>query len=132
MGRLGSAGTIALALLGLVASLFGNSGPGAANELIRFVPQLEITDLSPHKVAFAPDDDTLLMVVNSHGRVDIFDISNPGRPVKITEIAAGAADAAFSPKGTPREKIKIVSGSADGTVWLWTLDGKPAGEPLKG
>jgi WD40 repeat protein len=83
-------------------------------------------------VVFAPDDDTLLMVVNDHGRIDIFDISNPGRPVKITEIAASAADAAFTPKGTPREKIKIVSGGSDSTVRLWTLDGKPAAEPFKG
>jgi WD40 repeat protein len=132
MRKLGSAVTIALALFSVVASLFGSSGPSAANEAIRFVPQLELTDLSPVKVVFAPDDDTLLMVVNSHGRVDIFDISNPGRPVKITEIAAGAADAAFTPKGTPREKVKIVSGGADGTVRLWMLDGKPAAEPFKG
>src|SRR5260370_1384058 len=132
MRKLGLAVTIALVLFAMVVSLFGSSRPSAANELIRYVPQLELTDLSPVKVVFAPDDDTLLMVVNSHGRVDIFDISNPGRPVKITEIAAGAADAAFTPKGTPREKIKIVSGGVDGTVRLWTLDGKPAAEPFKG
>jgi hypothetical protein len=38
--------------------------------------------------------------------VDIFDVSYAGRPVKITEIAAGAADAAFSSNGT-----RIVSGA---------------------
>ena len=72
------------------------------------------------------------MVVNSKGRIDIFDISNPGRPAKITEIAAAAVDAAFTPKGTPRDKVRIVSGGKDGTVRLWTLDGKPAAEPFKG
>jgi hypothetical protein len=109
MGRLGSAVTIAPALFALVASLLGSSRPSAANGAIRFVPQLGLTDLSPARVVFAPDDDTLLMVVNSRGHVDIFNISNPGRPVKITEIAAGARDAAFTPKGTPRAKIKIVA-----------------------
>ena len=93
-----------------------------AREAPRFVPQLDLTDLEPRKVAFAPDDATLILVVNQSGRIDLFDISNPGRPVKI----------AFTPKGTARDKIKIVSGGAHGTVRLWTLDGKPAAEPLKG
>ena len=34
---------------------------------------------------------------------------------------------AFSPDGA-----RIVSGGKDGTVRLWTLDGKPAAEPFKG
>ena len=34
---------------------------------------------------------------------------------------------AFSPDGT-----RIVSGGDDGTVRLWTLDGKPAAKPFKG
>ena len=72
------------------------------------------------------------MVVNESGRIDLFDISNPGRPVKITEIAAAAQDAAFTPKGTARDKIRIVSGGSDGTVRLWTLDGKAAAQPFKG
>jgi WD40 repeat protein len=97
----------------------------------RFVPQLALTDLRPARVAFAPDDATLLLVVNGHGRVDLFDISNPDRPSKITEIAAGAADAVFTPKGTARDKRRIVSGGLDGTVRLWTLD-KAAAEPFKG
>jgi WD40 repeat protein len=71
------------------------------------------------------------MVVNSSGRIDLFDISNSGRPVKITEIGAAASDAAFTPKGTARDKIQIISGGEDGTFRLWTLDGKPAAEPFK-
>jgi WD40 repeat protein len=71
------------------------------------------------------------MVVNKSGRIDLFDISNPGRAVKITEITAAAEDAAFTPKGTPRDKIQIISGGRDGAVRQWTLDGMPAAEPFK-
>src|SRR5215470_5450856 len=120
----GYTGTVAtgLAFFAFAATLAGKLALGAAVEDVRFVPQLQLTDLRPIKVAFAPDDGSLLVVVNSYGRIDLFDISNPGRPAKITEIAAAARDAAFSPQGTPREKIRIVSGGdVDGTVRLWTL-----------
>ena len=131
--RLRGAIALALTILAPVASSVVRSTPAAAaGDDARFVPQLELTDLQPAKVAFAPDDPTLLMVVNSHGRIDLFDISNPGRPAKVTEIAAAAIDAAFTPKGTHRDKLHIVSGGKDGTVRLWTLDGKPAAEPFKG
>jgi WD40 repeat protein len=106
--------------------------PAAAREVARFIPHLSLTDLQPVKVLFAPDDSTLLLVVNSNGRIDLFDISNSGRPVKITEISAAAVDAAFTPKGTSRDNIKIVSNSFDGSVRLWTLDGRPIGKPFKG
>jgi WD40 repeat protein len=119
MGMAVAARTIALAFVGMAAMCV----PAAARETPRFVPQLALTELQPQKVAFAPDDATLLMVVNESGRIDLFDISNPNRPVKITEIAAAAKDAAFTPKGTARDKIRIVSGGPDGTVRLWTLDG---------
>ena len=109
----------------LAATLVGSAAFSAALEDTRFVPQLELTDLQPRKVAFAPDDGTLLMVVNGHGRIDLFNISNPDRPAKITEIAAAATDAAFTRKGTSHDKIRIVSGSTDGTIRLWALDGKP-------
>jgi WD40 repeat protein len=132
MERLHIAVKAALILFVLAVTLVGNSLPGAAREEIRYVPQLELTDLRPIKVSFSPDDNTLLVVVNRNGRIDLFDLSNPGRPVKITEIAANAQDAIFSPKGTRRDKIKIVSGGLDGSVRLWTLDGKPAAEPFKG
>jgi|HubBroStandDraft_1064217.scaffolds.fasta_scaffold00077_45 hypothetical protein len=132
MGRLRGIGMLALACQALLMCLSPGSGASAATEPFRIVPQLELTDLHPKKVAFAPDDDTLLMVVNDNGRIDIFDISNPGRPVKITEIGAGAEDAAFTPKGTPRGQIEIVSGGRDGTVRLWTLDGEAGSEPFKG
>jgi hypothetical protein len=59
----------------LAASLVSRPAPGAALEDTRIVPQLEITGLQPLRVAFAPDDGTLLMVVNGHGRIDLFDIS---------------------------------------------------------
>src|SRR5262245_17217056 len=90
-----------------------------AREAPRFLPQLDSTDLGPRKVAFAPDDATLLIVVKQSGRIDLFDISNPDQPVKITEIGADASDAAFTPKGTARDKIKIISGGAHSTVRLW-------------
>src|SRR5215470_10124516 len=79
-----------LALLSfmLAATLFARTAASATFEDTRFVAQLELTDLQPRKVAFAPDDASLLLVVNDHGRIDLIDISNPGRPAKITEIAA--------------------------------------------
>lgn len=92
----------AAGLIGLVVALTtAISVP--ADERVRFVPQLELTDSSPRKVSFAPDDGVLLLVVNNHGRIDVLELSNPGRPVKIAEIFAGALDAAFVPMGTPRE-----------------------------
>jgi hypothetical protein len=127
MGVSAAVRTFALAVAGMALLC----AAADALEAPRFVPQLGLTDLEPRKVAFAPGDATLLMVVNQSGRIDLFDISNPGRPVKITEIGADASDAAFTPKGTARDKIKIISGGADGTVRLWTLDGKLAAEPFK-
>jgi WD40 repeat protein len=123
-----------LAVFVLAVMVLASYSPTAAREEIRYVPQLELTDLQPRQVSFCPDDDTLLLVVNSYGRVDLFDLSNPGLPSKITEIATNAVAAVFmpTPKGIPRGDFKIVSGGKDGTVRLWTLDGKPAAEPFKG
>jgi WD40 repeat protein len=128
MGMPGAARTIALAFAGMMVLC----ATTAARETPRFVPQLVLTDLQPRKVRSAPDQLALLMVVNASGRIDLFDVSNLGRPVKITEIAAAAQDAALTPKGTARDKIRVVSGGFDGTVRLWTLDGKAAAEPFKG
>ncbi len=123
----------ALSVLTVVVILAGLAwNQTAIAETRRFVPQLDITDLSPRKVMFAPGDDTLLLVVNFGGRIDVFDIRSPREPVKITEIDAGAENASFSPRETQRDKIRIVSAGDDGTVRLWTLDGKPAAEPFKG
>src|SRR5260370_2985032 len=132
MEKLRAVATTGLGILALVVVLLGECTLGIAQDKFRFVPQLQLTDLKPVAVSFAPDDGTLLLVLNKHGRIDVFDLSNPGRPVKITEIAAGAECAAFTPKGTPRDKIKIVSGGGDGIIRLWTLDGKPAAAPFKG
>jgi hypothetical protein len=95
-------------------TLVGNSLPGAAREEIRYVPQLELTDLRPIKVSFSPDDNTLLVVVNRNGRIDLFDLSNPGRPVKITEIAANAQDAIFSHGGIKSRSSPAASTAASG------------------
>jgi WD40 repeat protein len=126
MERLPVAVKAALSLFVLAVTLVGNSLPGAAREETRFVPQLELTDLRPRTISFCPDDEPLLLVVNDHGRIDLFDLSNPARPVKITEIDANASAAALIPRGTPRDNIQIVSGGFDGSVRLWTLAGKPA------
>jgi WD40 repeat protein len=120
--------SIAATLAVFAATLVGNSASIRAAEKARLVPQLELTDLSPRKVAFAPDDASSLLVVNQTGRIDLFDISNPGRPAKTSEIATNALDAAFSPNGASI----VSSGGEDGAVRLWTLDGKPAAEPFKG
>ncbi len=123
---------VVLRIVFVIAAIVALCAAVTAREAVRFVPQLAVTDLQPNTVVFAPDDETLLMVVNRTGRIDLLDISNPDRPVKITEIMAAASDAAFTPKGTVRNKIRIVSGGDDGTVRLWTLDGKPAAQPFKG
>ena len=128
MAGVSSTCAVAFALAGIAAL----TAPGAAREAPRYVPQLALTDLQPVKVAFVPDDATLLMVVNRYGRIDLFDLSNPDRPVKVTEMFAAANDAVFMPKGAARDKVRIVSAGADGTVRLWTLDGKAAAEPFKG
>jgi WD40 repeat protein len=93
----------------------------------RYVPQHGLTDLDPWKIDFHPTDGTRLLVVNQSGRIDLFDIANPDRPVKTAEIFAGAEDAAFDPAAD-----RIVSGGSDGTVRLWTLDGQPAAAPFQG
>src|SRR5262245_25863660 len=102
---------IAFALAGLMVLFV----PAAAPDAPRFVPQLALTDLKARKVAVAPDEPTLLTVINGHHRIDLFDISIPSRPVKITEILAAANDAAFAPKGTARDKSGMITGSRDGT-----------------
>jgi WD40 repeat protein len=132
MAKVGTAIAIVLTLLAALVGMSSCARAGEISDAIRIVPQLELTDLHPVKVAFAPDDDALLLIVNINGRVDIFDVSNPGAPAKITEILANANDAAFASTRTKREKIGVVSGGDDGTVRLWTLDGKPAAEPFKG
>jgi hypothetical protein len=55
----------------------------AAREAPRLVPQLALTDLDPIKVAFAPDDATLLMSVNSNGRIDLFDNTPLGALIEL-------------------------------------------------
>lgn len=92
----------------LAALLFLAASVTAAEE-VRYVPQIGLTDLEPRKVAWRPDDDDTLMVVNDHGRIDLFDIADPNRPIKTAEIFAGAADASFSPDGA---LIASKSGSA--------------------
>ncbi len=105
----------------------------SANQDVRIVPQLSLTDLNPRKVAFAPDDGDLLLVVNRHGRIDLLDISNPYRPVKTAELFAGAWDAAFIPEAaSPPNGARIVSGGDDGSVRLWSLVGRQVGEPFQG
>jgi len=99
----------------------------ALAEEIRYVPQLGLTELAPTKVSFNPRDAQTLMVVNRNGRIDLIDVSNPDRPIKMLEIHAGARDAAFNPAGD-----RIVSGGLDGTVRLWTLDGQAAAAPFEG
>jgi WD40 repeat protein len=126
------------AIIILLGIAFVMSAASRAERAVRLVPQLGLTDLGPIKVSFAPNDPNLLLVVNNSGRLDtpgrldIFDLSS-GQPVKVTEIAAGAiTDAKFaSVPTTPRDKTHILTGGADGTVRLWTLDGKPVAEPFK-
>src|SRR3954470_16076474 len=131
----GISGRLRRAALGIVALLLITAGfswlQAGFAETHRFLPQLSITDLSPRKVMFAPSDDNLLLVVNETGRINVFDLRNPCAPTKITEIYAGATDAAIS-KGKRHDKVRVVSADADGTVRLWTLEGKPAAAPFEG
>jgi hypothetical protein len=79
-----------LAIIALSVTILLRPIPATAREEIRYVPQLELTDLAPEHVLFCPDDESLLLVVNRYKRIDVFDLSSPGHPVKITEIAANA------------------------------------------
>ena len=115
-----------LSVLGLGALLCAVSSAASAQEP-RFVPQLGLTSLNPLKVAFHPRDGSLLLVVSGRERIDLFDLANPDRPVKAAEFTGRPVDAAFNPAGD-----RIVSGSADGTVRLWTLDGQAAAAPFEG
>jgi WD40 repeat protein len=103
-----------------------------AGAKIRLVPQLSLTNLEPIKVAVAPGDATLLLVVNDNGRIDVFDLAILGLPVKIAEIGAAALDASFSPRAVSRAQLRIASAGADGMVRLWTLEGKEAAAPFTG
>ena len=79
----------------------------AAQKEISYVPQLDLTDLEPRRVAFCPDDETLILVLNLNGRVDLFDVSNPRQPVKVAEIGSDVRAATFTPKGTSRERFAL-------------------------
>ncbi len=113
-----------LALLVLVLSGVCTS---VQADSVRYVPQLGLINLEPLAVVFRPNDDDTLLVVNTSGRIDILDISDPDRPFKQLEIQAEARSAAFNPAGD-----RIVSAGLDGTVGLWTLDGREAAEPFEG
>lgn len=111
------------------------TGVFAYTEEIRFIPQLGITTFRPEKVMFAPDDNNVLAVLNLSGRIDVFDISNPIKPLKISEIMAGAKDFEIHPAPINIQQSSnyiIVSGGNDHTVRVWTLEGKPIGQPFIG
>ena len=115
------------ACLALTLLTLALASTASAQSEKRYVPQLGLSVLSPKKVAFHLSRDDLLLVVNDDGRIDLLNIPDPNRLLKIGEIFASATDAAFSPKGD-----WIVSGGRDGTVRLWQLDGTPAAAPFKG
>jgi hypothetical protein len=85
LAKLLEAISAALAIFALAMIILAISSPIAAREEVRYVPQLELTDLQPQQVLFCPDDETLLLVLNRDGRIDLFDVSNPGRAVKICD-----------------------------------------------
>ena len=95
---------------------------------VRFVPQPNLTELSPQFVTFHPSEANVIMVVNRDGRIDVLDIRDRNRPVKTLEIPTTARTAAFSPDGS-----QIVSGGLDGMLRLWEVNGGAVGESaLKG
>ena len=94
---------------------------------VRLVPQHSVTSFLPISVTFHPHDKDILMVLNSYGRIDIFDIRNATRPVKVLEIPSGASTASFGPYGE-----HIITGGGDGTVRVWdAVSGEAVGVPLK-
>ena len=114
-------------LLLVVSVVLCSDYPATGAENVRFVPQLQLTNVKPRSLAFHPKNDDVIMLVNVGGRLDIFDIKNWSRPVKMLEIHDGIGGAGFS-----RDGKRIISGSFDGTVRLWdTESGQPIGEPLK-
>lgn len=115
-------------LLATLLARPATAGPPAS--AARIVPQIDVTELYAAKLAFAPSDAQLLLAVSFDGHIDIFDLSRPGPPVKITEIRTDATDAVFTPRAASRDKIKVMSGGKDGTLRLWALDGKAAAPPI--
>ncbi len=121
-----------LTLFLLAIALSGKAALGNAPENARFVPPPGIDGSSAGEGRIAPNNGALLMVVNASGRIGLFEIIDPNQWARIAEIAADAKDVAFTPKGTSRDKVRIVSGGGKGTLRSWTLDGQPPSELFKG
>lgn len=97
---------------------------GQFNEI---VPQLGISELSPRSIVFTSTED-VIAVLNADGRIDLLDISNIDRPVKLREIFAGAS--AISPLSGSTDEF-LVSGGYDGSVRFWTREGLQLGESIE-
>lgn len=88
-----------------------------AREGVRIVPQ--VNPVQPRRVAFAPDREDQLLILEATGLVGVWDVRNPGHPVRTAWIPAGAIDAGFSPDGK-----EIVTAGWDGKVRWWSDGGK--------
>ena len=85
-------------------------------QTLRYVPQFELTSFHPKMVVFHPKSSKLTMVVNSNGRIDMLDVSNPNVPLKKYEISAAANSAAFAPDG------KHLLSAAFDTLYFWKAE----------
>ena len=97
--------------------LAGAACKESPREDVRIVPQLN--PARPRRVAFAPDREDRLLVLESTGLIGVWDIRDPKQPVRTAWIPAGAIDASFAPDGT-----EIVTAGWDGKVRWWTPGGR--------
>ena len=90
-------------------------------EDVRIVPQVK--PIQPRRVAFAPNDENRLLVLEAAGLVGVWDIRDVDKPVRTAWIPAAAIDACFSADGT-----EVITAGRDGKLRWWASVG---GQPLR-
>lgn len=114
-----------MVLITLCLLLIGS--PVALGSDERFVPQHIKTSLDPVSIIFHPLDQSIFMVLNRDGRIDLFDIHDLSAPNKFLEFYTAANHATFDATGK-----HILAVVRDGSIRLWnSTTGKLAREPIR-